>query len=113
MHARFSVRAWPRVCFFARGAVVLARSVSIPKSSLDCRDCAAVFCNGCCGHGLFVAVGCTRVFQYARGRGFAFLHVARLFWHEAYLYRKAHWIAAIVLLFFVMAAAGTGYSLPW
>lgn len=44
---------------------------------------------------------------------FAFLHVARLFWHEAYLYRKAHWIAAIVLLFFVMAAAGTGYSLPW
>jgi len=44
---------------------------------------------------------------------FAFLHVARLFWDEAYLYRKAHWIAAILLLFLVMAAAGTGYSLPW
>jgi len=44
---------------------------------------------------------------------FAFLHVARLFWDEAYLYRKAYWIAAIVLLFLVMAGAGTGYSLPW
>lgn len=44
---------------------------------------------------------------------FAFLHVARLFWDDAYVYRKAHWIAAIVLLFLVMAAAGTGYSLPW
>jgi ubiquinol-cytochrome c reductase cytochrome b subunit len=44
---------------------------------------------------------------------FAFLHVARLFWDKAYLYRKAHWIAAIVLLALVMAAAGTGYSLPW
>jgi ubiquinol-cytochrome c reductase cytochrome b subunit len=44
---------------------------------------------------------------------FAFVHVVRLFWDEAYLYRKAHWIAAVVLLFLVMAAAGTGYSLPW
>jgi len=44
---------------------------------------------------------------------FAFLHVARLFWNEAYLYRKTHWIGAIVLLALVMAAAGTGYSLPW
>ena len=44
---------------------------------------------------------------------FAFVHVARLFWHEAYVYRKAHWIAAIVLLLLVMAAASTGYSLPW
>lgn len=44
---------------------------------------------------------------------FAFLHVARLFWDEAYVYRKAHWIAAVLLLVLVMAAAGTGYSLPW
>ncbi|HJT65067.1 MAG TPA: cytochrome b N-terminal domain-containing protein [Pyrinomonadaceae bacterium] len=44
---------------------------------------------------------------------FAFVHVARLFWNEAYAYRKAHWIAAVVLLVLVMAAAGTGYSLPW
>lgn len=44
---------------------------------------------------------------------FAFLHVARLFWNEAYIYRKAHWIAAVLLLVLVMAAAGTGYSLPW
>lgn len=44
---------------------------------------------------------------------FAFLHVAQLFWNEAYLYRKAHWIAALLLLFLVMGAAGTGYSLPW
>jgi ubiquinol-cytochrome c reductase cytochrome b subunit len=44
---------------------------------------------------------------------FAFVHVARLFWNEAYAYRKAHWIAAVVLLLLVMAAAGTGYSLPW
>ena len=44
---------------------------------------------------------------------FAFVHVARLFWNEAYAYRKAHWIGAIVLLLLVMAAAGTGYSLPW
>ena len=44
---------------------------------------------------------------------FAFLHVARLFWDEAYIYRRAHWIAAVLLLVLVMAAAGTGYSLPW
>jgi len=44
---------------------------------------------------------------------FAFAHVARLFWNEAYAYRKAHWVAAVVLLLLVMAAAGTGYSLPW
>jgi ubiquinol-cytochrome c reductase cytochrome b subunit len=44
---------------------------------------------------------------------FAFLHVTRLFWDEGYSYRKAHWIAAVVLLVLVMAAAGTGYSLPW
>ena len=44
---------------------------------------------------------------------FAFVHVARLFWNEAYAYRKPHWIAAVLLLLLVMAAAGTGYSLPW
>jgi len=44
---------------------------------------------------------------------FAFVHVARLFQDEAYAYRKAHWIAAVLLLLLVMAAAGTGYSLPW
>lgn len=44
---------------------------------------------------------------------FAFLHVARLFWDEGYVYRKVHWIAAVLMLALVMAAAGTGYSLPW
>jgi ubiquinol-cytochrome c reductase cytochrome b subunit len=44
---------------------------------------------------------------------FAFLHVARLFWDEAYVYRKIQWIAAVLMLALVMAAAGTGYSLPW
>jgi ubiquinol-cytochrome c reductase cytochrome b subunit len=44
---------------------------------------------------------------------FAFLHVVRLFWSEAYIDRKVHWIAAVLLLMLVMAGAGTGYSLPW
>lgn len=44
---------------------------------------------------------------------FAFLHVVRLFWREAYVDRRAHWIAAVLLLMLVMAGAGTGYSLPW
>ena len=44
---------------------------------------------------------------------FAFLHVARLFGDEAYVYRRAHWVVAILILLLVMAAAGTGYSLPW
>lgn len=44
---------------------------------------------------------------------FAFLHVARLFWDEAYAYRKVQWIVAVLVLALVMAAAGTGYSLPW
>jgi ubiquinol-cytochrome c reductase cytochrome b subunit len=44
---------------------------------------------------------------------FAFLHVIRLFWSEAYLDRRVHWIAAVLLLMLVMAGAGTGYSLPW
>jgi len=44
---------------------------------------------------------------------FAFLHVIRLFWDEAYVYRKRQWLVAVLLLALVMAAAGTGYSLPW
>jgi ubiquinol-cytochrome c reductase cytochrome b subunit len=44
---------------------------------------------------------------------FAFLHVVRLFWNEAYVDRRVHWIAAVLLLTLVMAGAGTGYSLPW
>ena len=44
---------------------------------------------------------------------FAFLHVVRLFWREAYVQRRGHWIAAVLLLLLVMAGAGTGYSLPW
>jgi quinol-cytochrome oxidoreductase complex cytochrome b subunit len=44
---------------------------------------------------------------------FAFLHVVRLFWDHAYVHRRLHWVAAVLLLMFVMAGAGTGYSLPW
>lgn len=44
---------------------------------------------------------------------FAFLHVVRLFWSEAYVDRRVPWIAALLLLMLVMAGSGTGYSLPW
>ena len=44
---------------------------------------------------------------------FALLHVVRLFWERAYVDRRVQWIAAVLLLMLVMAAAGTGYSLPW
>lgn len=44
---------------------------------------------------------------------FAFLHVGRLFWDRIYVDRRVQWIAAVLLLGLVMAAAGTGYSLPW
>lgn len=44
---------------------------------------------------------------------FLFLHVVRLFWTKAYAERNAQWIASVVLLGLVMAAGGTGYSLPW
>ncbi|HET6980387.1 MAG TPA: cytochrome b N-terminal domain-containing protein [Pyrinomonadaceae bacterium] len=44
---------------------------------------------------------------------FVFLHVIRLFLTRAYVSNKAQWIVAILLLGFVMAAGGTGYSLPW
>ena len=44
---------------------------------------------------------------------FVFLHVIRLFLTRAYESNKVQWIVAILLLGFVMAAGGTGYSLPW
>jgi len=44
---------------------------------------------------------------------FLFLHVIRLFSCEAYKHWKIRWLAAILLLALVMAAGGTGYSLPW
>lgn len=44
---------------------------------------------------------------------FLFLHVVRLFLTRAYAERNAQWIASVVLLGLVMAAGGTGYSLPW
>lgn len=44
---------------------------------------------------------------------FVFLHVLRLFWSSAYATNKIQWIVAVLLLGFVMAAGGTGYSLPW
>lgn len=44
---------------------------------------------------------------------FLFLHVVRLFLSKAYIHGNKHWIASIVLLGFVMAGGGTGYSLPW
>lgn len=44
---------------------------------------------------------------------FAFLHVVRLFLTRAYVDRWIQWVAAVLLLGLVMAAAGTGYSLPW
>jgi ubiquinol-cytochrome c reductase cytochrome b subunit len=44
---------------------------------------------------------------------FVFIHVIRLFLTRAYASNKTQWIVAIVLLGLVMAAGGTGYSLPW
>jgi ubiquinol-cytochrome c reductase cytochrome b subunit len=44
---------------------------------------------------------------------FVFLHVIRLFLTRAYVANKVQWIVAIALLGLVMAAGGTGYSLPW
>jgi ubiquinol-cytochrome c reductase cytochrome b subunit len=44
---------------------------------------------------------------------FLFLHVVRLFLSEAYVDKNKLWIASVVLLGLVMAAGGTGYSLPW
>jgi len=44
---------------------------------------------------------------------FAFIHVIRLFLDRAYTSNRVQWIAAILLFGLVMAAGGTGYSLPW
>lgn len=44
---------------------------------------------------------------------FVFIHVIRLFFDRAYATNRAQWIVAILLLGLVMAAGGTGYSLPW
>ena len=44
---------------------------------------------------------------------FVFLYVIRLFLIRAYLTNKVQWTVGILLLGFVMAAGGTGYSLPW
>lgn len=44
---------------------------------------------------------------------FIFLHVIRLFLDRAYAANRIQWIVAILILGLVMAAGGTGYSLPW
>ena len=44
---------------------------------------------------------------------FVFLHVIRLFWNGAYAANRIQWIVAVLILGLVMAAGGTGYSLPW
>ena len=44
---------------------------------------------------------------------FVFIHVIRLFLDHAYNRKRTQWIVAILLLGLVMAAGGTGYSLPW
>ena len=44
---------------------------------------------------------------------FVFLHVVQLFVTRAYASRRILWIAAVLVLGLVMAAGGTGYSLPW
>lgn len=44
---------------------------------------------------------------------FALLHVIQLFLYKTYIVGKTQWIVAILILGLVMAAGGTGYSLPW
>jgi len=44
---------------------------------------------------------------------FLFLYVVQLFATSTYLSRRVQWIASIILLGLIMAAGGTGYSLPW
>lgn len=44
---------------------------------------------------------------------FVFIHVIGLFLTRAYLANRIQWIASILLLGLIMAAGGTGYSLPW
>jgi len=42
-----------------------------------------------------------------------FVHVIRLFVSETYATNRIQWIVSIVVLGLIMAAGGTGYSLPW
>jgi ubiquinol-cytochrome c reductase cytochrome b subunit len=44
---------------------------------------------------------------------FLLLHILQLFWRGLYRVRPIAWIANVVLLALIMAAGGTGYSLPW
>jgi ubiquinol-cytochrome c reductase cytochrome b subunit len=44
---------------------------------------------------------------------FIFVHVIQLFLMTAYVNRKTQWVVAILVLGLVLAAGGTGYSLPW
>lgn len=44
---------------------------------------------------------------------FAIAHVIQLFLTRAYASNRIQWIAAILILGLVLAAGGTGYSLPW
>ena len=44
---------------------------------------------------------------------FLFVHLIRLRLCEAYKCHRVQWITAVALLGLVMAAGGTGYSLPW
>ena len=44
---------------------------------------------------------------------FAFVHVIQLFLTRAYASNRVQWVTAILILGLVLAAGGTGYSLPW
>jgi ubiquinol-cytochrome c reductase cytochrome b subunit len=44
---------------------------------------------------------------------FVVVQVLRLFFTRAYVSNRTQWVAWIVILGLVMAAGGTGYSLPW
>ena len=44
---------------------------------------------------------------------FAFLHLVRLFWEEAYQHCRWQWLSSVFLLVLIMGAGATGYSLPW
>lgn len=44
---------------------------------------------------------------------FIFIHIIRLFLSGAYATHRIQWIASVLILGLVMAAGGTGYSLPW
>ena len=44
---------------------------------------------------------------------FAFVHVIQLFLTKSYVASKTEWIVSILIFGLVLAAGGTGYSLPW